>query len=509
MFLSSSLLVYTLLSLCLISHTSGVTSHTSGVTSYSSDLGVISHHRSWKSTELEEFAEYIHFGLCWKYYHTDDGINWQLNFNEILSSPLLDQVTQLVEIDRSKVQFQNATGRILRRGDDVRVNRFCRDQSQSGSVVLLVLFTPEDRNDYGELLFFDDVMSDVTKTLRPSDFSVIKFSCRQPYQWQYPAIQTQKGLVFIQFLFIEEGWVDSETQLDNTQKPFPTTSGPYTKLGENDLTVKVTSSFNLTADKPVYILDNLFEERDLSELAEHFLLSSRYIYQEHDDSGYTDNVVFITPLPPFQLVRTRVWAVLERVLVELTGREGWYPYDVSNNLNEPWDHTRIHPDCFERDEYTLLVYLNKEYQPGDLGGTVWYDTENGENILGSVMNKFGRLAVFQCSIPHSARPPHAYKPGPRLTFAVKVAEGRGNAVVRSMSETSVNKDGDEEKSEEDLENELWEKLHDELGGDVDKLEAQFEESVSEWIHEQGELFDNILQSAGSPDDNRQVVRDEL
>ena len=436
-------------------------------------------------------------------------MNWQLNFNLLLTSPLVDQITDLVKIDRSKVQFQNATGRILRRGDDVKVNRLCQDESQSGSVVILVLRTPDDRNDYGEMLFFNDVTSDVIKTVRPSEFSVIKFSCRRPYQWQYPAIQTQRGLVFIQFLFVEQGWTDTTVELDNSQNPFPTNSGPYKKLIENDLEVKVTSSFNLTTEKPVFIVDNIFEDDVLSELSDHFLHSSLYIYQEEDDSGYTDNVVFISPQMPFQLTKTRVWAVMERVLVHLTGREGWYPYDVSNNLNEPWDHTRIHPDCFGRDEYTLLVYLNKEYEPGDLGGTVWYKEEDGEDIIGSVMNKYGRMAVFQCSIPHSARPPHAYRPGPRLTFAVKVAEGRSSAVIRSLSETHVNKEGDEEKSEVELEEELWEMLRGELGGDVDELERQFEEFVSGWNEEQEELFQKMLKFAGTPLSQQDHLRDEL
>ena len=52
---------------------------------------------------------------------------------------------------------------------------------------------------------------------------------------------------------------------------------------------------------------------------------------------------------------------------EHLGVTGWYPYDVSNNLNEAWDHTRIHPDCFQRDEYTFLLYLNPELNPGELG----------------------------------------------------------------------------------------------------------------------------------------------
>ena len=52
-------------------------------------------------------------------------------------------------------------------------------------------------------------------------------------------------------------------------------------------------------------------------------------------------------------------------------------------LTIPLPHTSL----TRRDEYTLLIYLNKEYQPGDLGGTVWYRHLDGKEIIGSVMNK--------------------------------------------------------------------------------------------------------------------------
>ena len=79
------------------------------------------------------------------------------------------------------------------------------------------------------------------------------------------------------------------------------------------------------------------------------------------------------------------------------------------------------------------------------------------------MNKFGRLAVFQCSIPHAARPPHSRQTGPRLTFAVKVSASFPEALVRGMSESAViitslpaeEQEGDVERVLEEL---LWGRL---------------------------------------------------
>ena len=465
--------------------------------------GVISHVRSWHSTALSDFADFIHFDQMWKYHFTADGVNWQLNFNDLLISPLSDHIRELVGVDSAQVQFQNATGRVLRRGDDVAVNRICTQSGQSGTVVILVLFAPSGPNDYGEIMFFDEAINDIELTIRPAAFSVISFPCTQAYQWQYPAIGTQKGLGFIQFLFIEKGWVVEGKEIDNSHLPL--VLDPYTKLAESDLHIKVTTSFNLTADKPVFVIDDLFESATLSELASHFLLSSAYIYNEEDDGGETDNVVFLTPHPTYHLVKTGVWAVFERVMEHVTGTTGWYPYDVCNNLNEAWDHTRIHPDCFGRDDYTILLYLNSDYEPGHLGGTVWYTDESGEEIVGSVMNKFGRLAVFHCSIPHSARPPHATVRGPRLTFAVKVSPSKLKAVVRAMSESQMV--NGHERPEEEFEEELFSEFQGKYKGDVDMLEAVFRKAVEEFWEEHKDMFKEVLQSAGEELDEH--YRDEL
>ena len=420
-------------------------------------------------------------------------MNWQLNFNDILGSPLSNDILMLAGTERSKVEFQNATARVLRRGDDVAVNRICKKQGQLGTVVIQVLFAPSGPNDYGEIMFFNENVDDIEATIRPASFSVITFPCTQAYQWQYPAISTQNGLGFIQYLFIEQGWEVEGEELDNSHKPL--VLEPYAKLSESDLPIKITRSFNLTADKPVFVIDNLFDQDTLTELSNHFLQSSGYIYNEEDDGGETDNVVFLTPHLTYDLVKTHVWGILERALEHTTGKGGWYPYDVSNNLNKAWDHTRIHPDCFGRDDYTLLVYLNSEYIPGDLGGTVWYSAEEGQEIIGSVMNKFGRLALFHCSIPHSARPPHAALRGPRLTFAVKVSGSKEAAVVRSMAESGVM--NGEEEPEEEFEDEIRRELAGRLRGDVDRLEEEFRDAIREFWDSNKEEFREILQSAGS------------
>lgn len=67
-----------------------------------------------------------------------------------------------------------------------------------------------------------------------------------------------------------------------------------------------------------------------------------------------------------------------------------------------------HRDCPEEDcptchDYTLLVYLNRDWSGDMHGETVFFDS-NGE-LLAAVSPRYGRVALFRGKIWHSARPP--------------------------------------------------------------------------------------------------------
>lgn len=53
----------------------------------------------------------------------------------------------------------DARARVLRRGDNVKIHSTC-NEIESGHSVLLFLTQLSDKNDYGEILFFQDVSVD-------------------------------------------------------------------------------------------------------------------------------------------------------------------------------------------------------------------------------------------------------------------------------------------------------------------------------------------------------------
>lgn len=86
-----------------------------------------------------------------------------------------------------------------------------------------------------------------------------------------------------------------------------------------------------------------------------------------------------------------------QTLKHISGRDKWFPYDVSCNLIRSADHTRIHQDCEpHEDEWTYLIYLTPNWTKNDYGETAFYETMTHDNeIITEVRPKYGRAVVFQ------------------------------------------------------------------------------------------------------------------
>ncbi|XP_063682332.1 uncharacterized protein LOC134817140 [Bolinopsis microptera] len=446
-----------------------------------------------QKNQLRELRSAL-FGGYWRYYdheHTPkDGISWQLPVDAALlsQSPFWNLLNEIIPDNESQGSSEHvdARARVLRRGDNVKIHSVCNEQ-ESGYTIVLFLSQLKDRNDYGEVLFFQD--NDVHTTLQPKQYSVLVWSCRIPYQFQYPSISTGFGQVLLQITMYNT--VDVKpAYLPHSVKHFPIFQGVDAINKTFRAEDHVTTVEHTALNRPIYVLDNLFREDMLVELREHLYMSSQYYYDDSDDEGETDNVQWISGHRTSEFVKSEMWAVVNQTLNQITGHEGWYPYDVSCNLNRAWDHTRIHKDCYDKDEYTFLLYLNPEFKPGHLGGTVYYEHEDLSNIVMSVQNRYGRVALFHCEIKHAGRPPHAYLTNARYSFAVKVARTKLEAVQREMQQSLWNDLDDEDKPEE------MTKLTEEVGSDPDLLENKFVDYFEEELDNRLNDLETALKTAG-------------
>ena len=443
------------------------------------------------------------FGGYWRYYDFEDtpkdGVSWQLPLDsELLSqSPLwklLNEILPQKSNNEGVSAHVDSVVRLLRRGDNTKIHSQCNKQ-ESGYTAILFLTQLPDKNSYGEVLFFQD--GDVHSTIQPGQFHLLLWSCRIPYQFQYPSISTGFGQVLLQITIYDK--IDIKPlYLPLDIKPFPVLKShkspnnlemPYNFKAQDHL----THAWNTSLNRPIYVIDNIFSEHMLSSLREHLYLSSQYYYDDSDDEGESDNVHWISGHRTHEFVKSELWSLVNSTLNQITGHEGWYPYDVSCNLNRAWDHTRIHKDCYSKEEYTFLLYLSPDYQPGHLGGTVFYEQEDVGTIVTSIQNRYGRVALFHCDIKHAARPPHAYLTSARYTFAVKVARSKLEAVQREiMTEPSILLDYEDDEEKERVVTALTKAV----GSDPDKLEDAFVDMYREATRSRLQHLEDSLKGAG-------------
>jgi len=70
---------------------------------------------------------------------------------------------------------------------------------------------------------------------------------------------------------------------------------------------------------------------------------------------------------------------------------------------------------------------------GGQGGGGYGASPKHTDVIASVRPVFGRVAIFNGNVPHSARPPYGTYPGIRYTLAVKMTSSRVSAVAKNLA----------------------------------------------------------------------------
>lgn len=78
----------------------------------------------------------------------------------------------------------------------------------------------------------------------------------------------------------------------------------------------------------------------------------------------------------------------------------------------------MHKDSEDEKSVTIVVYMNKRWEPDWAGETVFF-TYEGNDIVRSVMPIYGRYAIFPGNVPHAARAPSRVCPDVRTTLMFK------------------------------------------------------------------------------------------
>ncbi|XP_033642095.1 uncharacterized protein LOC117302311 [Asterias rubens] len=389
---------------------------------------------------LVAWEQYIHLGGIWRFqngYSENSGISWTATFdagvfkNSETGRRILSLVKSLPKhhgkgSGDGEYKPYKVVCNILRRGDVIKVHRDA-DKAEGEFTAILYLNQLWRQNDYGDLLLYED--RDIFSTVSPKFNRVIIWDSSIEYLTRPPSMGFKQSQLFLMVHFtrnqtkVEEAEQTRRQLLAHHEKAaqevFPSMVGAVPVM---DVGKYVTQKYTSANGKKIYVFDDLFSKEDLDKLRTFTVDHGNYFFDDSIDAD-SDNVQWIAAFSIDNFTQTTVWNITRQVAKYVSGTDEWFPYDVACNVIRSFDYTRIHEDCeVQEDEWTFLIYLNPNWT-GDLyGETVFKESklEDAENIA-SVLPRYGRVALFQGIIPHSARPPSTMFTEARLSFAVKLS----------------------------------------------------------------------------------------
>eukprot|EP00058_Branchiostoma_floridae_P025287 XP_002610777.1 hypothetical protein BRAFLDRAFT_126315 [Branchiostoma floridae] len=404
---------------------------------------------SFKTTVA--ISNYVHTVGAWRFQNFDphegnytgqkgNNMQWEATFDpEVFSSSRTGQsLTQLVTEMSGGTQgykLYSVTANVVRRLDLIRMYHNAEESEKefSASIYLNEVWR---KNDYGELYFYDDD-EEIFAAVKPRFGRTVVWDSSIDYLSRPPSINFKQGQIILNMAF-----TTNSTKAENYKKmydsvvaereaarkaPFVTTEKPG--IPNMDVQKHIIQEFYDSNDMKGVVLDNLFDEEDLSALRTFTIKYGQYFFDDSIDLD-SDNVQWIAGFPVESYVKSKMWNITSQVVEHVSGKKGWYPYDVSCNLIRNADHTRIHEDCSpHEEEWTFLLYLNPNWTHNYHGETAFFEhNDDDTEYIAEVLPKFGRAVIFRGIIPHSARPPSVFFSGARYTFAVKMSVNQATAI---------------------------------------------------------------------------------
>ncbi|XP_054768909.2 uncharacterized protein LOC129276552 [Lytechinus pictus] len=394
-------------------------------------------------TTLQDYSNLV---AEWEFNSRDGPSPWSASLdpgpfeNSLFISVMKGLVSSTMGVDRTTLKIFSISINVFRRGDHIKLTRDNTGEEKEYSVVLYFNHYWR-KNDYGELLFYED-NNDTFVALSPKYNRAVVWDSSVGYIMKPPSMDFKQGMMSLKMSFTMNATKESEVrqrrQLHFEEKAkaretlFSEMKGSKVKSIE-DVANCLTKNYTTSQGKRLYIFDGLFDADDLMKLREFVPKHGTFYYDDSLDLD-SDNVQWIAGFPIESYVQGKMWTPTQKVAEFISGTDQWYPYDVSCNLLRTYDHTRIHEDCEIREkEWTFLVYLTDDWSEDKYGETTFlhFNGHSSEPVI-SVLPRFGRVVIFEGIIPHSARPPSPIYRDSRLTFVAKLSINERAARVKSL-----------------------------------------------------------------------------
>ena len=386
-----------------------------------------------------------------------DNIQWAARFGAVKSANTrigiaLRQAIQLTSGNTDVPYYPfEVICKLVRRGDDTKLHVHA-NESDDEYTTAIYLNDNWKKNDYGDMLLFDEEM-EIVAPVKPNIGRTIVWHSSVPYLSRPPSIAFRMGqrILFIRWTTNTSKVLEYENQRKEQEEfirkglaeGFALHNEPPESVKDLNMAEFETAQYATKRGQKIFVFDGLFNETELAIVRSYIIDYGRYYYDDSLDHD-SDNVQWISGYEVQAFVTTKYWGIVRQVAKYVSGGwDGWYPYDVSCNLIRVTDYTRIHLDCEESEkEWTFLLYLSPNWGENDYGETAFFETNTDDTeLVTEVRPKYGRVCIFDGTIPHSARPPSPSFTGGRYSLAVKVASSKFKAYSDTLREKSHHVDG--------------------------------------------------------------------
>ena len=334
----------------------------------------------------------------------------------------------------SKVALTETQGRMVERGDFNPVINHCF-QDSSQFLALLTLSKKWKKNDYGEITVYDKD-GEVLKSIFPRFGRVILIPCGIQFKISPPCLNAEIRHYFLLSEFgenLSKSVLESEDPIlsDNSLTRFFADNYEKDKIQYQDFEPEkcVTKKFYTNDGKKIFVYDDVFPAKAIDVLHQYIVNIAEYYESPVVEKDSADNVKWIISLDDPDFEDGPIWNLSRKLLAHIAGKE-FFPYDLACNHVRRTDNTLSHKDNYEdADEYTVLIYLNKDWTENDYGETTFLQDNE---IVAALRPRYGRVVIFHGTIDHSAHPSSPEHQGARYTFAIKTAATREHALNRIL-----------------------------------------------------------------------------
>ena len=213
--------------------------------------------------------------------------------------------------------------KVLRRGDLTTLHRA---SSEEAGEVWMAIFANErwQDNNYGDLFLYDDE-DEIIGGANPQYARLVAWNASMGYLVRPPCIDFSRGqnVLVIRWTRDEEKVKRRQAALEKNDAEVQkgrvdgfVLSGDVADTAPT-LDVKAHQVLHRQASngKSVYAFDGLFNESDLADLRRYIVRHGLVFYDDTEDSGYSDNVQWISGFEVSYFVQSKYWRIVKQVCI--------------------------------------------------------------------------------------------------------------------------------------------------------------------------------------------------